>query len=656
MRFLGAVLLVASMSVGAAAEANEEATPPADATATTMQANARVRETLPFTDQQSFADARRGLIAPLSADIIRTDQGDVVWDPNQFGFIKEDAAAPDTVNPSLWRQSQLVNISGLFEVTERIYQVRNADLSNMTLIEGNSGLIVVDPLVSAETARAALALYFSHRPKRNIVAVIYSHSHVDHFGGVRGVVSPDDVKAGKVAIYAPEGFFEHAISENVMAGNVMGRRAGYMYGNLLPPDPRGQVGAGLGMTTSTGTVTLIPPTVYISRDGQEETIDGLKFEFMLAPGSEAPSEMHWYLPELKALTVAENACHTLHNLYSLRGTKLRDPLAWSKYLHNSVRKWGGKAEVLYGMHHWPVWSKERVIEHLERQRDLYRFINDQTLRLANQGLTMTEIAEQIELPESLAKYWSNRDYYGTLNHNVKSTYVFYLGWFDGNPATLHPLPPVEGSKKYVEYMGGADAVLAKAREAFDNGDYRWVAEVVNHVVFADPKNRAAKELQANALEQLGYQAESGPCRNFYLSAAKELRQGIVKTDVASSVGDVVASLTLDQFFDYLGIRLNAPKAAGKRITLNFDFSDTGEKYVLTLAHSVLNHSDGVQAADADATLKLSRTLLNKIMLRQVTMPEALASGDIKITGKVASVGQLFGLLDTFDAWFPIVTP
>ena len=312
---------------------------------------------------------------------------------------------------------------------------------------------MVDPLISAETAKAALELYFRHRPRRNIVAVIYSHSHVDHFGGVRGVISDEEVKSGKVKIFGPAGFLEHAINENVLTGNVMGRRATYMYGNLLPASPLGQVGAGLGTTTSTGTVTLIPPTSHIDHDGQEETIDGLKFQFLVAPGSEAPVEMHWYLPELKALTAAENATHTLHNLYSLRGTKLRDPLAWSKYLNETIRRWGAQAEVLYGMHHWPVWGRERVGLHLQRQRDLYRFINDQTLRLANQGRSMKEIAEQVELPEPLASYWSNRGYYGTMNHNVKAVYVFYLGWFDGNPATLHPLPPTEASKKYVEYMG-----------------------------------------------------------------------------------------------------------------------------------------------------------------------------------------------------------
>jgi len=644
-------LFVLAVSCAPANAETKEASP------ATKQANARVQKELPFADQQSFAEARRGFIAPLTDQTLKTKSDKVVWEPGKYAFIKPDAQAPQTVNPSLWRQSQLVNISGLFRVCERIYQVRNQDLSNMTIIEGNSGVIVVDPLISLETAQSALALYFQHRPRRPVVAVIYSHSHVDHFGGVRGVVSSEDVESGKVAIYAPEGFVEHAVSENVMAGNVMGRRAMYMYGNLLPPDPRGQVGAGLGMTTSTGTVTLIRPTHYITRNDQVESIDGLKFEFLLAPGSEAPSEMHWYLPELKALTVAENACHTLHNLYSLRGTKLRDPLAWSKYLHESLRRWGGHAEVLYGMHHWPVWGQERVVEHLEKQRDLYRFINDQTLRLANQGLTMTEIAERVELPEALANYWSNRDYYGTLNHNVKSTYVFYLGWFEGNPARLHPLPQVEASRKYVEYMGGADAVIDRARRAFDKGDYRWVAEVVNHVVLAEPDHRAARELQAEALEQMGYQAESGPWRNFYLSAAKELRDGVVRSaDAASSFADIVEALSLDQFFDFLAIRLNATKSAGKTITINFHFTDTDEKYEVKLANSVLNHSADAQSARADATIHLARKLLNRIILKETTMADALLAGNVKVDGNVAALGQLFGLLDTFDPWFPIVTP
>jgi alkyl sulfatase BDS1-like metallo-beta-lactamase superfamily hydrolase len=480
-----------------------------DATEATKAANAALLDQLPFDDMTDFDDAARGLIAPLPSEMIETADGAPVWDPGKYGFITPDAPAPDTVNPSLWRNARLINFSGLFEVTDGIYQVRNLDLSNMTIIEGTEGITIVDPLVSAETARVALDLYREHRGDRPVKAVIYTHSHVDHYGGVRGVVDEADVESGAVKIYAPDGFMEAAVAENVFAGNAMSRRASYMYGNLLPPDPKGQVGAGLGTTTSSGTVTLIAPTDIISETGHKETIDGLTYEFLMAPGSEAPAEMLWFIEEKNAIQTAEDATHTLHNTYSLRGAKIREPLPWSKYLNQALTMWGDRAEVVFAQHHWPTWGNDNVIELLEKQRDLYRYINDTTLHMLNQGMTMREIAEEFELPESLATFWANRGYYGSVYHDVAATYVLYLGWFDGNPATLHELPPVEASVKYVEFMGGADAVLEKAQAAFDAGEYRWVAQVVNHVVFADPQNQAAKDLQADALEQLGYQAESG---------------------------------------------------------------------------------------------------------------------------------------------------
>lgn len=628
-----------------------------EATAATKEANSKLLQELPFNNKQSFEDAQKGLIAPLPKEVIKSQDGNIIWDPNKYGFITVDAPTPDTTNPSLWRQSQLTNVSGLFKVVDQIYQVRNQDLSNMTIIEGESGLTICDPLVSVETAKAALELYYAHRPKKPVVAVIYSHSHVDHYGGVRGVVDEADVKAGKVKIYAPDGIVEKAVAENVMAGTAMSRRASYMYGNLLPPSATGQIGAGLGTTTSAGTVTLIAPTNIISKTGQQEKIDGLSYTFLWAPGTEAPTEIHWFIDELKALSTAENGCHTLHNTYSLRGAKIRDPLAWSKYLNETLRIWGDKAEVLYGMHHWPVWGNKQVVDHLKKQRDLYRYINDQTLRLANHGYTMTEIAEQVELPPSLAHYWSNRGYYGSLNHNVKATYVLYLGWFDGNPATLHPLPPQQSSKKYVEFMGGADAVLKKARESFDKGEYRWVAEVVNHVVFAEPDNQAARELQADALEQLGYQAESGPWRNFYLSGAKELRDGVKKLPTPHSASpDTIRAMDLDLFFDYLAMRLNGPKAADKRITLNFTFTDPNEKYFLEMANGVLNHTADVQEDDADATITLSRETLNAIILGESSLAKAITAGDVKIDGDPKKLEELVGLLDNFEFWFNIVTP
>lgn len=650
---LGVLGLVLGMTVIAGAQ------PKDGASAFTKKINAEVLHQLPFADRQDFKDAQRGFIAPLpDGGVIRAKDGKIVWDLPRYAFIKPDAKAPATVNPSLWRQSQLLMYAGLFKVTDRVYQVRSADLSNITFIEGDKGLIVVDPLISAETARAALDLYYQHRPKNPVVAVIYTHSHVDHYGGVKGVVSEDEVKAGKVKIIAPDGFLKAALDENVMAGTAMSRRAEYMYGNLLAPGPQGQITSGLGVATSSGTVTLIRPTVNITKTGQELTLAGLKFEFQLAPDTEAPAEMHFYLPQLKVLCTAENCTHTLHNLYTLRGAKIRDPLAWSKYLNEALERWGKAAEVLISVHHWPVWGNKRVVDRIKKERDMYRYLNDQTLRLANEGFTMDEIGEMVQLPQSLAQEWYDRGYYGTVNHDVKSVYVRYLGWFDGNPAHLHPLPPVAASKKYVEFMGGPAAVIQKAQKSYDKGEYRWVAQVMNHVVFADPKNQAARELEAKALEQLGYQAECGPWRNFYLSGAQELRQGVIKSGFSTSVSpDTVQAMPLDLFFDYLGVRLNGPKAVGKKITINWNFTDTKKHYVLALENCALNHTPNMQAKDADATVTLTRAAFNQIMLGGKPKLDALiASGAVKIEGKKEKLGELMSLLDNFNLQFNIVTP
>jgi alkyl sulfatase BDS1-like metallo-beta-lactamase superfamily hydrolase len=629
-----------------------------DASEATRQTNAALLEQLPFDDTSDFDDAQRGLIAPLPTDLIETDEGNPVWNPQQYGFITPEAEAPDTVNPSLWRQSQLINISGLFEVVpDGIYQVRNLDLSNMTIIEGEEGITVVDPLVSAETARVGMDLYYEHRGEKPVVAVIYTHSHVDHYGGVRGVVDEADVESGDVKIYAPEGFLEAAVAENVFAGNAMSRRASYMYGNLLPADEKGQVGAGLGTTTSAGTVTLIPPTDIISETGHTETIDGLTYEFLMAPGSEAPAEFLWYIEEYKAIQSAEDATHTLHNTYSLRGAKIREPLPWSKYLNQALQMWGDEAEVLYAQHHWPTWGNEEVRALLESQRDLYRYINDTTLNMLNQGMTMREIAEAFELPDSLANVWANRGYYGSVYHDVAATYVLYLGWFDGNPATLWELPPVDASAKYVEFMGGADAVLEKAQQSYNAGEYRWVAEVVNHVVFADPDNQDAKNLQADALEQLGYQAESGPWRNFYLTGAKELRDGVVQAGTPTTASpDTIRAMTPGMFFDYLGVRLDSEAAGDAEITLNVDLGDEGGQHVLELVNGVLNNTADTQADDADATLTMSRDTLNDVILGQTTIADAVSAGDVTVGGDEAKLEELVSYLDTFEFWFNIVTP
>ncbi|OQR36515.1 hypothetical protein BWR59_02230 [Pseudomonas sp. Bc-h] len=634
-----------------------DAEKPKPASEATKAANNALLKELPFSDKTSFELAHKGFIAPLPSAVIKGTSGNVVWDPAKYSFIKEGENAPDTTNPSLWRQSQLINISGLFEVTDGIYQVRNYDLSNMTIVEGKDGITVFDPLISTETAKAALELYYQHRPKKPVVAVIYTHSHVDHYGGVRGVVDEKDVKAGKVKIYAPLGFVEHAVAENVMAGTAMSRRASYMYGNLLPPTPTGQLGAGLGTTTSAGTVTLIPPTDIIKETGETHVIDGLTYQFLYAPGSEAPAEMLYYIKEKKALNTAEDSTHTLHNTYSLRGAKIREPLPWSKYLNEALKLWGDDVQVMYAMHHWPVWGNKEVREQLSSQRDMYRYINDETLRLINKGYTMVEIAEQFKLPKAIASKFSNRGYYGSVNHNVKATYVLYLGWFTGNPAQLNELPPEEGGKHYVEMMGGEDAVLKKAREYFDKGEFRWVAEVVNHVVFANPSNQAAKNLQADALEQLGYQAESGPWRNFYLTGAKELREGVMKLPTPDTASpDTVRAMDLDLFFDFLAMRLNGPKAEDKRLSLNFDFTDLKQKYSVEMENGVLNHTEGVVAKDADATVTLTRDTLNKIVLKETSLKDALASGDIKVDGTQGKLEELVSYMDDFDFWFNIVTP
>lgn len=629
------------------------------ASTTTKAANSKLLHELPFDDIQDFEDAKSGFIAPLPNNGVVTDaKGEPVYDLSKFtAFIGEGIDAPDTVNPSLWRQSQLLMLGGLFKVAEGIYQVRAADLSNITFIEGPDGVVVIDPLISEETARYTLDLYYEHRPKKPVVAVIYSHSHVDHFGGVRGVVSEDDVKSGKVTIVAPDGFLDAAISENVMAGNAMSRRASYMYGTLLPQCPTGQVGAGLGPTTSLGTVTLIAPTDVIKQNGETRTIAGLDFEFWMAPDSEAPSEMFFYIPAMKALCTAEDAVHTLHNTYSLRGAKLRNPLAWSKYLNEAIYNWGDRVEVLFAPHHWSIIGNKRIIAHLKNQRDLYRYINDQPLRLANHGFRMMEIAEMLDVPKSLQQVWSARGFYGSVNHDMKSTYVMYLGWFNGNPATLHQYPERDAAAKYVAFMGGADAVLEKARKSYDAGDYRWVAQVVNHVIFADPSNTAARELQADALEQMGYQAESGPWRNFYLSGAKELREGVKKVGAPNTASpDTLRAMDMGLLFDYMAMRLNGPKAEGKSMKLNWRFSDAGEQYVLELENAALSHIAGRQAADADLTVSLMRETLNAILLGKTSFEKEVGAGRIALTGNARVLGELLSMLDTFDFWFNIVTP
>ena len=630
---------------------------PNDATPATRQANSALYNKLPFADKTDFENAHKGFIAALPSSMIKGEQGNVIWDPAKYDFVKEGQKSPDSVNPSLWRQSQLINIGGLFKVTDGVYQIRNLDLSNMTIIEGDKGITIIDPLLSAEPAKEGLDLYYANRGKKPVVAVLFTHSHVDHYGGIRGVVDEADVKSGKVKIYAPDGFMKEAVSENIMAGTAMSRRASYMYGNLLKPDAKGQVGAGLGTTTSAGTVTLIQPTNYITKTGQEEVIDGLTYDFMMAPGSEAPSEMLWYVKEKKMIEAAEDVTHTLHNTYSLRGAKIRDPLAWSKYINAAIDRWGSDADVIIAQHHWPTWGNDNIVKLMKGQRDMYRYINDQTLRMANEGLTRDEIAANFKLPEALEKQWSSRGYYGSVSHNVKATYVYYLGWFDGNPATLDELPPEQAAKKFVEYMGGAGNILSKAKEDYRQGNYRWVAQVTSKVVFADPQNQDARNLEADALEQLGYQAEAGTWRNFYLTGAQELRNGVQKLPTPNTASpDTVRAMTPEMFFDYLGVHINGEKAGAAKAILNVDLGKDGGKYKLELENGVLNHTANAVADNADANITLDRDTLNKIILKQETLKQAVDHGEVKITGNAAKLDEMLSYMDKFEFWFNIVTP
>lgn len=621
----------------------------------TLQANAEMAKTLPFANRQDFEDAMHGFVGTVPDALVPGSGTRPVWNMKPYDFLKTDAPA-DTVNPSLWRQAQLNAIHGLFKVTERVYQVRGFDIANMTIVEGDSSLIVIDPLLAAETARAALELYYQHRPRKPVGTVIYTHGHADHFGGVKGVIDEVDVKAGKVQVLAPSGFMETAVAENILAGNAMSRRSQYQFGTLLPPGVRGQVDTGLGKALARGTMSLIAPTSTIDKPTEERSIDGVQFVFRLVPGSEAPSEMIMYLPQFRVLNMAEDVTHNMHNLYTIRGAEVRDGNLWSKYIDEARVAFGGKAEVLIAQHHWPTFGQERIVDLLKKQRDMYKFINDQSLRLLNQGYTAADIAETLRMPASLEQEWSARGYYGTLRHNAKAVYQKYLGWYDANPANLNPLPPVAYAKKTVEYMGGADAVLARAREDFRKGEFRWVASAMSQVVYADPANRAARELGADALEQMGYQSEAGTWRSAYLVGAMELRNGVPKIAAGNSANaDSLKAVSNDLFFDFLGVRLNAAKAEGKKMAINWNFTDSNQQFVLTLENSALTHITGRQP-DADATVTLSRATLDAITLKETSFPAAVLAGKVKIDGDRAKLAELMSMLDTFEPMFPVVEP
>jgi alkyl sulfatase BDS1-like metallo-beta-lactamase superfamily hydrolase len=623
-------------------------------TEATIAANRAVLEALDFTDRQDFEDATKGLIASEPALRVTSASGASVWDLSANAFIEGEA--PASVNPSLWRQARLNNIHGLFKVTEGIYQMRGYDLSNMTLIEGKTGWIVVDPLTARETAAAAFAFARKHLGERPIVAMIFTHSHIDHFGGVLGVLTSEGVQAESIRIIAPQGFMDEATSENIIAGTAMSRRAMLMYGKQLARSERGHVDSGLGISPAFGSFGLLEPTEIVDHTPQTLLIDGLEFIFQNAPGSEAPAELTFYLPHARAFNGAEVTSHNLHNLYTLRGAKVRDALLWSHYIGESIELFG-EAEVYLASHHWPIWGNARIIDFLEVQRDTYKYIHDQTVRLFNQGLTPGEIAEVIELPVSLQKDFHNRGYYGTLRHNARAVYQNYLGWYDGNPAHLNPLPPAEAGQRYVELAGGADELLRHARAAYDEAGYRWAAELLNHLVFADPANGEARSLLAACYDQLGYQAESGPWRDVYLSAAFELRHGPPEQGLnIAAMTDVLRQTPVRRFFDSMAVRLNGPDAEGVQLSVNFVFTDLGESYLLDIGNAVLHHRPSSPDAPADATLKLTHDMFLAMLTGQAGLTDLLLSDQIQLEGSKLDLVKFFSLLDKPDGRFNIVTP
>jgi len=629
--------------------------PVSKASASTKAYNNNVKKTLNFEDTEDFVDSQRGLIASFSSSITDQNLGKerIVWDFASYSFIKGEA--PDSVNPSLWRNAILNNYNGLFKVAEKVYQVRGSDLANMTIIEAPKGLILIDVMTVPATAKAALDLYYQHRPKVPVVAVIYTHSHADHFGGVRGVVNEEDVKKGKVKIYAPSGFLEHAISENIYAGNAMIRRSMYGYGGLLPKGPEGQIDGGLGKTVALGSISLIAPTDELSQSRQVINIAGLNVDFYMAHGTEAPSEMFMYFPDFKMIQGAEVVSHTLHNLYTLRGAQVRDSTAWWKAINAMIDEYGEDAEILTASHHWPTWGRDKIVKYLANQRDMYKSLHDQTLYYANQGYTSTEIVDKLVLPQAIFKQWYNRGYYGSISHDVKGIYQRYLGWFDGNPANLDPLPAPLESKKYVEALGGVQKAIAVAQKAYDQGDYRWSATLLKHVVFADPNNKNAKELLAKSFDQMGYQAESATWRNIYLMGAYELRNGKPLTPVSDASVDITSAMTIEMYFDYLAITLNPEKLQDINANFNWIFSDTNQQFGISINHSVFTYSKKLKK-NPDATITMKKSVWNDIMLQKTTLKEQLEQGNVKIEGSIVAFKDLASASTKFDPLFNIVTP
>jgi alkyl sulfatase BDS1-like metallo-beta-lactamase superfamily hydrolase len=620
----------------------------------TIEGQQALRKTLPFADERDFEESKRGFVAAPESRQIKNDEGEIVWDIGAFDFLLEGEDF-DSIHPSLQRQALLNMNYGLYKLSEDIYQVRGFDLANFTLIKGKTGWILFDVLTAKETAAAALALANQHLGERPVVAVVYSHSHADHFGGVRGVVDEADVRAGKVQVLAPEGFLEHAVAENVFAGNAMNRRLFFQYGVLLPRHPYGHVDQSIGKAVAAGTTGLIRPSREIDENMEEVVIDGVRMIFQLTPGTEAPAEMNTWFPDLEAFWAAENITGTIHNIYTLRGALVRDANEWQKQINVALYEFGQQAEIMFASHSWPRWGNERIQEVMRAQRDLYAVLNNEALHLANQGVTINEIQNVYDPPENLQQQWAARSYHGSNEHNSRAVVNRYLGYWDANPATLIPLSPGGSAPLYVEMMGGAKKILAKGRDLYDSGRYRLAQEILNKLVYAQPENEKARDLLADVWEQIGYQQESPSVRNSFLAAAYELRNGVPQGRAASTLGpDFVAAMTTNMFLDFMGIRLDSRKAGSDRFTINLVTPDIDEKHVVELNDGVLTNIEGYQAGEADLTLTLDRADLDTIFLGQTKLPELVEAGKARAEGDIGVIERLMSYQIDFDPRFQMV--
>jgi alkyl sulfatase BDS1-like metallo-beta-lactamase superfamily hydrolase len=624
-------------------------------TPATVTANREAVALYDLDDRQGFADARRGFIAGLPGPLTGPD-GRVLFDVSDYAWIEDETAAPDSVNPSLWRQSQVMHLGGLYRVADRLYQVRNNDIANLTVVEGDDGLVIIDCTAGVESARQGLGLIREHVSDKPVVAVILTHTHVDHFGGVKGVVDPSDVASGKVPVIAPGHQFDrYAFGENLVAGNAMSRRASYAFGSLLDPSPTGLITCGIGIGISRGaTVSYISPTDLITETGTRRDLAGLTFEFLYAPDTEAPEEMHIWIPELNALTCAENANHSMHNIQTLRGARTRDARNFARYLDETLERWGDQAEVHYGPHTWPVWGNANIAAFLESQRDTYKYVHDQALRLANKGYTPLEAAEMIELPDELGRKWFNRGYHGTLHHNVRAVFAKELGLWDGDPVSLHPHPPAGAAQRYVELIG-AEAIVEEGRRAIEAADYRWAAEILHQLVFAQPGNLRARELQADAYEQMGYQAEGPQWRGIFLSAARELREGVRPSPVATASRDTILAMPVDILFDFVSVHVIGDQAAKVDLRADFTFTDLGQTWTAWVRRGVLNARRGA-SPDAQLTVTGPKAALAGVLLRPAQAGQLAQAGRVRLDGDESVLATLAGLMDEFDPSFAIVTP